>query len=60
MAFKPFSAVRRGFSWLWGALDATRRTFVNLLFLLFLILLGWMIFGGSGVKPIAGKTALVL
>jgi len=60
MAFKPFSALRRGFSWLWGALDATRRTFVNLLFLLFLILLAWMIFGGSGVKPITGNTALVL
>jgi protease-4 len=60
MAFKPFSALRRGVAWLWSALDATRRTFFNLLFLLFLILLLWMVFGGGGVKPIADNTALVL
>lgn len=60
MSFKPISALRRGFGWLWSALDATRRTFFNLLFLLFLVLLAWAIFGSGGVKPIAGKTALVL
>lgn len=60
MSFKPLSALRRGFGMLWGALDATRRTFFNLLFLLFLILVLWMIFGGGGVKPIASNTALVL
>ncbi|WP_020654675.1 signal peptide peptidase SppA [Massilia niastensis] len=60
MAFKPFSALRRGFGWLWSALDATRRTFFNLLFLLFIILLAWMVFGGSGVKPLSKNTTLVL
>lgn len=59
MAFKPLSALRRGFVFLWTALDVTRRTFFNLLFLLILIAVIAMFFGG-GVKPIAGNTSLVL
>ena len=39
MAFKPLSALRRGFVFLWTALDVTRRTFFNLLFLLILVLI---------------------
>ena len=59
MAFKPLSALRRGFVFLWTALDVTRRTFFNLLFLLILIAIIAMFFGG-GVKPIGSNTALVL
>ncbi|HEY0489854.1 MAG TPA: signal peptide peptidase SppA [Telluria sp.] len=59
MAFKPLHYVRRGFGMFWNALDATRRTFFNLLFLLFIIFLVWVVFFG-GARPIAGKTALVL
>lgn len=59
MSFKPLSSLRRGFGMFWRALDATRRTVLNLLFLLIVLLLLWAIFGG-GVKPLAGKTALVL
>ncbi|UUZ47960.1 hypothetical protein LP420_33695 [Massilia sp. B-10] len=43
----------------WGALDATRRTVFNLIFLLFLIVIISAIFSG-GPKPIAPRTALVL
>jgi len=59
MAFKPLSALRRGFVFLWTALDVTRRTFFNLLFLLIVILVIAMFFGG-GVKPLSDKTALVV
>jgi len=59
MAFKPLSALRRGFVFLWTALDVTRRTFFNLLFLLILIVIVAMFFGG-GVKPLSEKTALVV
>ncbi|MES2018826.1 MAG: signal peptide peptidase SppA, partial [Pseudomonadota bacterium] len=59
MSFKPLSTLRRGFSMFWNALDATRRTVLNLLFLLVLIILLSAIFGG-GAKPIGAKTALVL
>lgn len=59
MKFKPFSAMRRGLGAFWRGVDATRRTFFNLLFLLLLIVLLWAIFGG-GVKPLGEKTALVL
>jgi protease-4 len=59
MSFKPLSSLRRGFGAFWRALDATRRTVLNLLFLLIVLMLLWAIFGG-GVKPLAGKTALVL
>lgn len=59
MAFKPFSAVRRGIVMLWTALDVTRRTFFNLLFLLILVVVVAMLFSG-GVKPLGAKTALVL
>ena len=33
MSFKPLSALRRGFGFFWRTLDATRRTFFNLIFL---------------------------
>jgi protease-4 len=59
MAFKPLSALRRGFVMLWTALDVTRRTFVNLLFLLIVIIVVSLFFSG-GVKPLSNKTALVL
>src|SRR4051812_36087442 len=59
MSFKPLSSLRRGFGMFWRALDATRRTVLNLIFLVILIILLTAIFGG-GAKPILGKTALVL
>ena len=59
MPFKPLSSLRRGAGMFWRALDATRRTILNLLFLAFLIIVLWAIFGG-GVKPLVQKTALVL
>jgi protease-4 len=59
MSFKPLTSLRRGFGLFWRALDATRRLVLNLLFLLLLVILLWAIFGG-GLKPLAGKTALVL
>ncbi len=37
MSFKPLTALRRGFGMFWRALDATRRTVLNLLFLLIVI-----------------------
>jgi protease-4 len=59
MPFKPLSSLRRGAGMFWRALDATRRTTLNLLFLLLLIVLLLAIFGG-GAKPLVPKTALVL
>jgi protease-4 len=59
MSFKPLSSLRRGAGMFWRALDATRRTILNLLFLAFLIIVLWAMFGG-GVKPLGPKTALVL
>ncbi len=59
MAFKPLSALRRGLGMLWRAVDVSRRTFMNLLFLLFVIIVVSIMTSG-GVKPIGEKTALVL
>jgi len=59
MSFKPLTALRRGFGAMWGAVDATRRVVLNLIFLIIVIVLLIAMFGG-GVKPIAAKTALVL
>jgi protease-4 len=59
MSFKPFSSLRRAAGAFWRALDATRRTVLNLLFLLVLIVFLWAIFGG-GPRPLAPRTALVL
>jgi protease-4 len=59
MAFKPLSALRRGFGFLWTAVDVTRRTVMNLLFLLLVIIILIAAFSG-GVKPIGDKSALVL
>ena len=59
MAFKPLSALRRAFGMLWHAVDVSRRTFMNLLFLLFVILV-LMVMSSGGVKPIGEKSALVL
>eukprot|EP01041_Mallomonas_annulata_P033504 gene33504-56138_t len=59
MSTKPKSALRRGFGMLWGAIDATRRTILNLLFLLIVVLLLVAIFSG-GAAPIKAKSALVL
>ncbi len=59
MSSKPVSIIRRGFGMFWTALDATRRTLFNLLFLLIIILIVVAMVTG-GPKPIAAKTALVL
>jgi protease-4 len=59
MSLKPVSSVRRAGAALWRALDVTRRTVMNLLFLLVLIVFLWALFGG-GARPLAAKTALVL
>ncbi|MDQ2823708.1 MAG: signal peptide peptidase SppA [Pseudomonadota bacterium] len=59
MSFQPFTAVRRGFGMFWRALDATRRTIFNLIFLLIIVLILMAIFSG-GAKPLSDKTALVL
>ncbi|HEU4851926.1 MAG TPA: signal peptide peptidase SppA [Telluria sp.] len=59
MKSSPFSYVRRGLGVFWRGVDATRRTFFNVLFLLIAILLLWALFGG-GVKPLGEKTALVV
>jgi protease-4 len=59
MSFKPLSSLRRGFGMFWRAIDATRRTVLNVLFLIIVIILLVAIFGG-GAKPIGAKSALVL
>jgi protease-4 len=59
MTRSPFSYLRSGFGWFWRALDAGRRTILNLLFLAFLLIVLYVIFGG-GAKPLAPKTTLVL
>ncbi len=59
MAFKPFSALGRGLRMVWNAIDFTRRTVMNLLFLLIVLIILVAAFSG-GVKPIGDKSALVL
>ncbi|NML59658.1 signal peptide peptidase SppA [Massilia sp. RP-1-19] len=59
MSFKPLYYLRRGFGMFWSTLDATRRTFFNLLFLLVVIFVVWLVFFG-GARPIGNTTALVL
>jgi protease-4 len=59
MSFKPFTAIRRGFGMFWRALDATRRTIFNLIFLTIVIVILVAMFTG-GAKPLADKTTLVL
>jgi protease-4 len=59
MSFKPLTAMRRGFGMFWRALDATRRTFLNLLFLVVVVVLLFALFSG-GARPLSSKTALVL
>ncbi|WP_432379304.1 signal peptide peptidase SppA [Duganella sp. P38] len=59
MSQSPFSYVRRGFGFFWRVLDACRRTVLNLIFLLLIVLLLYAIFGG-GAKPLQPKTTLVL
>jgi protease-4 len=54
-----FKTLGRGVGKFWRAVDATRRTILNVLFLLILVLILWTMFGG-GVKPLGAKTALVL
>jgi protease-4 len=55
-----FKTLGRGVGKFWRAVDATRRTILNLLFLAVLIFILWAIFGGGGVKPLGARTALVL
>jgi protease-4 len=59
MSQSPFSYIRRGFAFFWRALDAGRRTVLNLIFLIIVLVLLYAIFGG-GVKPLQPKTTLVL
>jgi protease-4 len=59
MSFKPFTLLRRGFGYVWGAIDAARRLTLNLLFLLLFIIIVVAIVAG-GAKPLQEKTALVL
>jgi len=59
MSRSPFSYLRSGFAFFWRALDTGRRTVLNVLFLLVLIVLGYAIFFG-GAKPLSPKTTLVL
>jgi protease-4 len=59
MSQSPFSYVRRGFAFFWRALDASRRTLLNLIFLAIVLILLYAIFGG-GLKPLQPKTTLVL
>jgi protease-4 len=59
MSFSPLLAARRGFGFLWRTLDACRRLFLNLLFLLFVLILLLALFGGSA-KRLDDKTALLL
>ncbi|HAT33561.1 MAG TPA: signal peptide peptidase SppA [Janthinobacterium sp.] len=60
MSLNPFPPLRRGFGFFWRALDSTRRVVLNLLFLLLLLGVLLLIFGGSSLKPLAPKTTLVL
>ncbi len=59
MSFKPFTLLRRGFGYLWGAIDAARKLVLNLIFLFLFIAIVWSILS-SGAKPLQEKTALVL
>ncbi len=59
MSRSPLTYIRSGFAFFWRALDAGRRTVFNLLFLALVIALLVAIFG-SGAKPLAAKTTLVL
>jgi protease-4 len=54
-----FKTLGRGVGKFWRAVDATRRTTLNVLFLAVLVFILWVFFGG-GVKPLGSKTALVL
>ncbi|MTV39699.1 signal peptide peptidase SppA [Duganella radicis] len=59
MSQSPFSYIRNGFAFFWRALDASRRTVLNLIFLFIVLVLLYAIFGG-GAKPLQPKTTLVL
>ena len=59
MSSKPKSTLRRGFGMLWRGIDATRRTVLNILFLLIVLVLLIALFSG-GAKPVTAKTSLVL
>ena len=59
MSSKPKSTLRRGFGMLWRGIDATRRTVLNIVFLLIVLLLLIALFSG-GAKPVTAKTSLVL
>jgi protease-4 len=59
MSRSPFAYIRSGFAFFWRAVDAGRRTVFNLLFLLLVIAVLIGIFG-SGAKPLAPKTMLIL
>ena len=59
MSFKPLSSLRRGFGMFWRAIDVTRRTLLNLLFLLIVIIIVGAMFSG-GATSVAPKTSLVL
>jgi protease-4 len=60
MSLNPFPPVFRGFRFVWRALDATRRLVLNVLFLLIVLLVLYVLFGGSSLTPLPAKTTLVL
>ncbi len=59
MSNKPPSSLRRGLGATWRAIDITRRTIFNLIFLAIVAIIVVGMFSG-GVKPLGEKTALVL
>ncbi len=59
MSNRVVSAVRKGFGWFFGFLDASRRVLLNLLFLAVIAAVVWSLMQ-RGPKPLMDKTALVL
>ncbi|MEB0139785.1 MULTISPECIES: signal peptide peptidase SppA [unclassified Undibacterium] len=59
MNFPPFRWIAKGLSWLWRALDVSRRILLNLLVLALLIAIAIALLGG-GSKKLEEKTILIL
>jgi protease-4 len=60
MSLNPFPPVFRGLRFVWRTLDATRRLVLNLIFLFIVLLLLYVLFGGTSLKALPQKTTLVL
>ena len=59
MPFRPFSLLRRGLAGLWWLVDVTRRTLLNLLFVLLVVLVVFA-FASRETPALQDNTALVL